>query len=118
MILRSVGRLGRVGSLVVELPLRVGERVAVSGPSERTLLTTIWLDGDAGVEGLVDHLDRGFVVGIAPGAEDHGTQAQSADGDTGVAQDLVLHGSLLWMVGDLPVFWASPLSPESGPSSR
>jgi len=67
---------------------RFATGVAVSGVDE----------GDAGVEGLMDHLDVGVVVGIAPGAEHDGAQAQSADGDTGVAQDLVLHGSLLCVV--------------------
>ena len=65
--------------------LRLPTGVAVGGVDE----------GDARVQGLVDHLDGGVVVGIAPGAEHHGTQTEPADGDTGVAQDPVQHDSLL-----------------------
>src|SRR6202165_3099706 len=47
---------------------------------------------DAGVEGGVDDPDAVIVVGVAPGAEHHGTEAAGADTDAGPTQAYVFHG--------------------------
>jgi hypothetical protein len=47
---------------------------------------------DTGVEGGVDDADRLVVVGVAPGAEHHGAEAQLADGDAGASQQVMVHG--------------------------
>src|SRR5439155_2404042 len=47
---------------------------------------------DAGVERGVDDADRLVVVGLAPGAEHHGAEAQLADRDAGASQRTVVHG--------------------------
>jgi hypothetical protein len=41
---------------------------------------------DARVQGSVDDPDRVVVVGVAPGAEHHGAEAQGTDFDTGAAE--------------------------------
>ena len=46
---------------------------------------------DAGVEGTVDDLDRRIVVGLAPGAEHHGAEAERADLHTGTSKAAVVH---------------------------
>jgi len=48
---------------------------------------------DAGVQRLVDDRGRGVVVGLAPGAEHHGAEAERADEHPGVAEVAVLHRS-------------------------
>src|SRR5207249_7574648 len=46
---------------------------------------------DPGVERRMDHADALVLVGIAPGAEHHGSQAMRADLDTGPAKGAVFH---------------------------
>ena len=50
---------------------------------------------DPGVERGVDDPDRLVVVGVAPGAEHHGAEAEWADLDSGAAECAVFHASRL-----------------------
>jgi hypothetical protein len=56
--------------------LRLAVRVDVGGVDE----------GDPGVDGAVDHADGLLVVGLAPGAEHHGAEAEARDLHAGASE--------------------------------
>src|SRR5205823_2497239 len=70
-------------------------------------------EGDAGVEPGVDDADRLVVVGVAPGAEHHGSEAELADRHAGPAEEVLLHGQASWLAG-----WAGSSVAAQLPSSR
>jgi hypothetical protein len=71
-----------------ELPWRFGSSpIAVELGGQDDVVATAF-------DGLADDLLRLLVVGVAPGAEHHGAEAQLADGDAG-ASEQVMEGLLL-----------------------